>query len=186
MNRTYLLASLLFLLALISYLFLDWQEQQTKPQADTEMELIPDYVAQRLTSKIYNENGKLSHKVSANRMEHYELLDFTHFEFPIYTLYPERGELPWQISANEAVLYSNNKIVLEDRVLLKATDINSPIREIHCKYLEMDLTANIITSDQAIIIQGSDFTMYGSGLEVDLNSSTMKLKQHVQTVYKHE
>jgi lipopolysaccharide export system protein LptC len=186
MNRTYLLASLLFIVALSSYLYLDWREQSSTQVNDTEAELIPDFVAESLTSRIYSQQGKLSHSVKAKRMEHFSLLDFTHFEFPYYTLYPEGNGLPWQVSANEAVLYGNNKVVLENRVHLIATDENSPIKEIHCKYLEMDLNTNMITSDQTIIIHGSDFTMYGSGLSVDLNTSTMKLNQHVQTVYKHE
>jgi lipopolysaccharide export system protein LptC len=76
-------------------------------------------------------------------------------------------------------------VKLEDRVSLKATDTDSLIQEIHGKYLELDLNTNIISSEQTIYIKGKEFTMYGSGLIVDLNTKQMTLKQHVQTTYKN-
>lgn len=65
-----------------------------------------------------------------------------------------------------------------------ATSPDSLIQEINCKYLELDLNTNIISSDQTILIQGKDFTMYGSGLIIDLNTKQMTLTEHVQTIYK--
>ena len=74
--------------------------------------------------------------------------------------------------------------MLKNRVRLTATEPGSLIQEIHCKYLELDLNTNIISSDQTILIQGKDFTMYGSGLIIDLNTKQMTLTEHVQTIYK--
>ena len=58
------------------------------------------------------------------------------------------------------------------------------IQEVHGKNLEMDLKTNIISSEQTILILGKGFTMYGSGLIVDLNTTQMTLTEHVQTIYK--
>jgi lipopolysaccharide export system protein LptC len=75
-------------------------------------------------------------------------------------------------------------VKLKNRVRLIATDEESLIQEVHGKNLEMDLKTNIISSEQTILILGKGFTMYGSGLIVDLNTTQMTLTEHVQTIYK--
>ena len=117
-------------------------------------------------------------------MEHYSKLALTNFELPKYTLYPKDKSPQWYINAKEGVLNHNNRVRLNNRVLVTATDENSMIKEVHGKYFELDLNTNIISSDQTIVIQGNDFTMYGSGLIVDLNTTQMTMTEHVQTVYK--
>ena len=97
---------------------------------------------------------------------------------------PKKVSHPWKLSANEATLYKNNRVILNHRVHLSATDENSLIQEIYCKYLELDLNTNIISSDQTVMVQGKDFTMYGSGLIIDLNTNQMTLTEHVRTIYK--
>jgi lipopolysaccharide export system protein LptC len=184
MKRLYALSLLIFLLSLLMYGIFEWHNSKNLQTNAINTELNPDFIAETLKSDLYNKAGQLSFEVKAQRMEHYADLDFTHFEFPQYTLYPKNQTATWQITANEATLQGNNRIVLESRVLLKATDSNSLIQEIHCKYLELDLNTNIISSDQAIMVQGKDFTMYGSGLIVDLNTTQMTLTEHVQTIYK--
>lgn len=116
-------------------------------------------------------------------MEHYADLAITHFEQPNYTLHPKGNALPWKMSALEATLYDNNRVILKNRVRLLATDPSSIIQEIHGKHLELNLTNNIISSEQAILILGKGFTVYGSGLIVDLNTTKMTLNEHVQTIY---
>ena len=64
-----------------------------------------------------------------------------------------------------------------------SSDKNSFISEIHGKELLLDLNRKIITSEQTIVLKGNDFTMYGSGLNVDINSTEMTLSEHVQTIY---
>lgn len=183
MNRLYSIALAILAISTIAYFGFVWQQQDNTTTQAINEELIPDFIAESLRSELFNKQGQLSVSVNAQRMEHYGDLDFTHFEFPEYTLYPANGE-PWTITANEATLQDDNRIILESRVLLQATDKSSLIQQIHCKYLELDLNTNIISSDQTILIQGKDFTMYGSGLIVDLNTTQMTLTEHVQTIYK--
>jgi len=184
MSRLYWLATIAFVLSLMVYGVIQWQQKQTTQAQVVDSELTPDFIAEALKSDIYNDDGLLSHKIDAQRMEHYAQLSFTHFEYPNYTLYPKNEAAPWKVSALEGTLYNNNRVILKNRVRLTATEENSLIQEIHCKYLELDLNTNIISSDQTIMIQGKDFTMYGSGLIIDLNTKQMTLTEHVQTIYK--
>jgi len=208
MTRTNFLAFLVLLLGAMTYGIIEWRQSQIIPGENIERELTPDFIAEALKSDIYTESGQLSHVIIADRMEHYAKLEVTHFELPNYTLYPKshssntatanktlaeenspnalpaNSASPWKLSAKEATLYKNNRVILNHRVHLSATDKNSLIQEIHCKYLELDLNTNIISSDQTVMVQGKDFTMYGSGLIIDLNTKQMTLTEHVRTIYK--
>jgi lipopolysaccharide export system protein LptC len=210
MTRTNFLTFFVLLLGAMTYGIIEWRQSKIIPGENIERELTPDFIAEGLKSDIYTESGQLSHAIIADRMEHYAKLEVTHFELPKYTLYPrshsnkaalskniinkENASLatskntasPWKLSAKEATLYKNNRVILNHRVHLSATDKNSLIQEIHCKYLELDLNTNIISSDQTVMVQGKDFTMYGSGLIIDLNTKQMTLTEHVRTIYKKD
>ncbi|WP_114327470.1 LPS export ABC transporter periplasmic protein LptC [Candidatus Colwellia aromaticivorans] len=195
MTRLNFLALLILLLGGMAYAIIEWRYAQKTPGESIESELTPDFIAEALNSDIYTQLGQLSHSVVADRMEHYAKLEVTHFELPNYILYPtnnsqsknsstKKQNYPWKLSAKEATLYKNNRVILNHRVHLTSTDENSLIQEIHCKYLELDLNTNIISSDQTVMVQGKDFTMYGSGLIIDLNTKQMTLTEHVRTIYK--
>ena len=184
MKRLYSLVLFVLFLCFITYSLIEWRSAKQEQTDTIDRQLEPDFIAETLSSSIYNKEGQLSHIIDAQRMEHFSSLEFTHFEYPEYTLYPKNSSKPWILTAKEATLYSNNRVILESRVRLVAADNDSLIQEINCKYLELDLNTNIISSDQTILIQGKDFTMYGSGLIVDLNTTQMTLTEHVQTIYK--
>ncbi|PHR83436.1 MAG: LPS export ABC transporter periplasmic protein LptC [Colwellia sp.] len=190
MTRINFLALLILLLGAMAYGIIEWRNSHITPDDSIENELTPDFIAEALKSDTYTQLGQLSYSVVADRMEHYAKLEVTHFESPNYILYPKNNiqtkkkNYPWKLSAKEATLYKNNRVILNHRVHLTATDENSLIQEIHCKYLELDLNTNIISSDQTVMVQGKDFTMYGSGLIIDLNTKQMTLTEHVRTTYK--
>ncbi len=185
MSRLYSLTLLFFSLAIVTYGIIEWQQSNNQQSDIIDDNITPDFIAETLNSEIFNDAGKLSYIIDANRMEHYSKLAVTHFEYPKYTLYPKNSDAPWKISANEGTLYNNNRVKLENRVALIATDKESLIQEIHGRYLELDLKTNIISSEQTMYIKGKDFTMNGSGLIVDLNTKQMTLTEHVQTTYKN-
>lgn len=184
MNRIYSATIIFFLLALATYGLLEWYGAKEATSNILDSTNSPEFIAENLNSDVYNASGALSYNVEAQRMEHYAQLEVTHFEYPQYTLYPKNNKPTWQITANEGTLYNNNRVTLENRVRLIATDKESLIQEVHGKNLEMDLKTNIISSEQTILILGKGFTMYGSGLIVDLNTTQMTLTEHVQTIYK--
>jgi len=185
MNRLYSLTLFIFIISLLVYSVIEWQDSSIKLNNTVTTELTPDFIAESLRSDIYTKSGSLSHVIEADRMEHYAELAVTNFEQPNYTLFPKNSATPWKLTAKEATLYKNNRVILSHRVRLTATDPDSLLQEIHCKYLELDLNTNIISSDQTVLIQGKDFTTYGSGLIIDLNTKQMTLTEHVRTIYKN-
>lgn len=176
-------ALVIFMLGAFLYGVTEWRNANKKPNDAIDTELTPDFIAESLKSAIYDPQGRLTHEVEADRMEHYTELEFTHFEFPNYTLYPKKLGSPWQVKAKEATLYNNNKVVLKNTIRITSTEKDSLVKEIHGKVLELDLTTNIISSDQKVIVYGRNFTMYGSGLIIDLNTTQMTLTEHDKTIF---
>jgi len=183
MIRLYSLAFVILLIAAVAYI-VEWDKVDESGITTINNKLVPDFIAESLKSNTFNVKGDLSHIIDAKRMEHYADIQVTHFEFPHLTLYPEDKKNTWEVSSTEGTLFSDNRVKLKNRVKLSSTDPESLIQEIHGKYIELDLNTNIISSEQAIVVLGKGFTMYGSGLIVDINTKQMTLTEHVQTIYK--
>ncbi|MDO6444789.1 LPS export ABC transporter periplasmic protein LptC [Colwellia sp. 1_MG-2023] len=183
MTRIYIVSLLFFIFSVVSYIVIEWHQNSNQVSNAIDNKVSPDFIAESLNSETYNNTGQLSYIIDANRMEHYSELAVTHFEFPKYTLYPKNTDSPWKISANEGTLYNSNRVKLESKVALIATDSESLIQEIHGKYLELDLNTNIISSEKKIEIKGIDFTMHGTGLIVDLNTKQVTLTKHEKTIF---
>ncbi|PKG85280.1 LPS export ABC transporter periplasmic protein LptC [Colwellia sp. 75C3] len=184
MNRLNSLTLFVLLLSALVYGIIEWRTATIEQDTLIVDEQRPDFIAEQLQSKIYSELGQLSHTIEAQRMEHYSDLEVSYFESPNYTLYPQKNGLPWKLSAQEATLYKDNRVELKNQVHIIATESDSLIKEIHCKTIALDLKTNIISSEQAVVVVGKDFTMYGSGLIIDLNTKQMTLTQHERTIYK--
>jgi len=184
MNRLNSIALFVLLLSALIYGIIEWRTASIEQNTLIVYEQRPDFIAEKLKSKIYNDLGQLSHTIEAGRMEHYADLEVSYFESPNYTLYPQQDTLPWKVSAREATLYKDKHVELKNQVHIQATQVDSLIKEIHCKKITLDLKTNIISSKQSVVVVGKDFTMYGSGLIIDLNTKQMTLTQHERTIYK--
>ena len=184
MSRLHTLSTIVFALALVIYGYLQWQKSNA-PIAVQVIDLdTPDFIAKRLSSSQFDSEGKLTHTIFAESMSHFSKKNQTLFQKPKYTIYPDDDKPSWHISANQGTLVGNEQLTLSDKVLLVSSDQNSFISEIQGKQLILDLKNKIITSEQTILLKGNDFTMYGSGLNVDINTTEMTLNEHVQTIFK--
>lgn len=183
MNRLYSLTLLFFLIAGGVYGIIEWRNSSAPQLQAIDKTLTPDFIAENLHSNVYKHQGSLAYVVDAHRMEHYPELSITNFEFPQYTLHPKNDAPTWKISANEGILYNNNRVKLAKHVRLLATDPDSLLQEVQGKYFELDLKTNIISSEQEIKIIGKGFTIDGKGLIVDLNTNQMTLTKHVKSIY---
>lgn len=146
-----------------------------------DSELFPNYRALNLNSRLYNQTGKLSHAVQATKMEHFEALGFAVFENPVYTLYLDNSQ-PWQVSAKEATLYDNHRIILENQVKIMNLDSNRFVEKIATDYVEIDLNKKTISSDQLVEISGPNFFVTSVGLVGNLNTQQYELREHVNTL----
>lgn len=172
------------LTATAAYLWFSPKDNSDVLQTDNE--LLPDYVALKVTRRLYNEQGRLVDTVSAERLEHFELLGFTQFEKPVYTLYNGAMQASWQASSQYAVWFPQDKVILEQQVRIDSLLPNDMIKHIETNTLEMLFPDNKLQNNQPVLIQGNGFFIKGTGIEADLSNRTFQLSQHEKTVYLNE
>ncbi|MBE0366810.1 LPS export ABC transporter periplasmic protein LptC [Pseudoalteromonas sp. MMG013] len=141
----------------------------------------PDYIATQLQQTIYDETGIRSHTVTADKMELYQELGFSHFEAPIFTLY--NGPKNWKITATEATLYENNILILEGNVVAQNLTDKAMITHINADHIRVEIINKLMQSEQPVEITGPDLLITGKGLHADLNTDVIELINHTRTIY---
>lgn len=181
MNAARIILSVLFISCMV-WLWYPYFTQVNLPQ-QTEADLIakPDYTAIELKQTAYDENGKISHKVTAARMELYQELGFTFFDKPIFTLYNDKQT--WRINANEATLYEGRQLILEGNVVASNLTDNAMIDKINADNIQVDIKLLTMQSEQPVIVTGPNLKITGKGLEADLKTEVIKLINHTRTIY---
>jgi lipopolysaccharide export system protein LptC len=181
MNAARIILSVLFISCMV-WLWYPYFTQVNLPQ-QTEADIIakPDYTAIELKQTAYDENGKISHKVTAARMELYQELGFTFFDKPIFTLYNDKQT--WRINANEATLYEGRQLILEGNVVASNLTDNVMIDKINADNIQVDIKLLTMQSEQPVIVTGPNLKITGKGLEADLKTEVIKLINHTRTIY---
>ena len=181
MNAARIILSVLFISCMV-WLWYPYFTQVDLPQ-QTKADIIakPDYTAIELKQTAYDENGKISHKVTAARMELYQELGFTFFDKPIFTLYNDKQT--WRINANEATLYEGRQLILEGNVVASNLTDNAMIDKINADNIQVDIKLLTMQSEQPVIVTGPNLKITGKGLEADLKTEVIKLINHTRTIY---
>jgi lipopolysaccharide export system protein LptC len=159
------------------------KEEEQAPDVGQQDAYQPTYKAINLRSALYDENGELTHRIFASEMEHYEQLGFVFFRQPQYTLYTSDSEQPWRLTADEGTLYDDNRIQLEQNVVIQSLSDTSFVKTITTDFIQINLDTKLMTSDQAVIIVGEEYQVQSNGFDGNLNTKQYELKQHVKTVY---
>lgn len=185
-KRTLLLISLLALIALL-VLWQPWQQEQETPvQIELEQQT-PDFTAENLVTRIYEPNGRLSHRIRAAHMAHFSQQNLTELTLPVYITnienQPEGTTELWQVKASEGRFYNDDKLELITKVELTNLSNIGYIRNINTDYLAIDLKTQQMYTESPVIISGPQFLIRGIGLTVDIESQQLELVQHVETIF---
>jgi lipopolysaccharide export system protein LptC len=163
-----------------------WIEAENEPkQQQVEREIIPDYVAFELVRSSFNKDGNLTGLIRANQMAQYEQLGQIQFEQPAYSIY--EAELPhWQISADSGVMYLDDKVLLEQNVVVDNLQTNQLFQKLETPQLEYLLDTQRLQTNAGVEITGDGFAIQGQGVTIELLTRNITLKQHNGTIYRNE
>ena len=181
MNSARLILCVLFVACMVWLWFPYFNQPTTTIQNREDIIAKPDYTAVALKQTAFDEQGKISHKVTADKMELYQQLGFTYFEKPIFTLYNQ--EQTWQINANEATLYENDQLILEGDVVAKNLTNNAMIDHINADNIQVDIELQTMSSEQPVELIGPNLKITGRGLHADLKAEVIELINHTRTIY---
>ena len=135
-----------------------------------------------MTLRRFDESGYLSSLVKAKKMEYYSDKVTTFLE-PSYIIYPKDGKPRWKIDADSGIFDQQNRVILNNNVIISAIDPKESLQRLYTSYLEVNLTTMQITSDQEIKIEGMQYNATGTGLRADLNLRQFELIKDIQATY---
>jgi lipopolysaccharide export system protein LptC len=163
-----------------------WIEAENEPkQQRVEREIVPDYVAYQLVRTSFDNNGNLTGLIRAEQMAQYEQLGQIQFEQPAYSIY--EAELPrWQISADSGVMYIDDKVLLEQNVVVDNLQPKALFQKMETPQLEFLLDAQRLQTNAGVEITGDGFAIQGQGVTIELLTKMITLKQHNGTIYRNE
>jgi lipopolysaccharide export system protein LptC len=183
MNR--LVVSIILIFGAVFALYLPtWLEGEKEVVvSDKDAALLPNYEAINLRSKIFDNEGNLTHQVSAQKMEHFDMLGYINFTQPEYTIYLQASGDRWQLNAYEGTFYDDNRAELSNGVIIQNLQSEQYIQSISTNFIEIDLGTKTISSDQPLVISGTNLIINGIGFEANLETQKYELKNHVHTEY---
>lgn len=182
MKKKNIIYILLIILAMGIYYY------QREDAESTELETIdlstePIYQSDRMETTIYDPLGNLSYKIIADNVKHFEDSGETIFQSPNITLYNQENLVTWHILANHATLTRDKLLYLNEKVILKNELPDAQLQRILTDNAKVDLTTQVVTSDDQVTIEGISFTSTGTGLLGNLRNKTADILENVKTYY---
>lgn len=156
-----------------------------EPASPQSLENQPDFTATNMMRVVYDQQGLLVDVIRAEQMAHFEYQGIVRFKKPIYTLYQAKEPM-WQVTSERALLYPEDKLILEQQVELRSLYADSLFTRIETSSVELLINENQLQSSEQVTIFGQGFQIAGLGMITDLNQQLVELKKHTKTVYYNE
>lgn len=174
---------LLFIVVVLGGWFISQQLNNTSELTHLiKKEGMPEYTGGKLTSTIYDLNGKPQYFAQAEEIKRYEETERTEFFKPLLNLFDEKTALKqWKITADQAEVTKEKMLHLQGNVKIQSLDPSSRLQKIETEQLSIDLTTHDIKSSMQVRSTGMGFITTGSGLTGNLKQQTATLLQNVKT-----
>ncbi len=171
------------LLLVIVAALVGWMQYQAKDDANgldnlIKKEGMPDYTGKRMSTSVFDLEGKPEYYAEAEEIKRYEESEKTEFTNPLVNLFDKLTALKqWKLSADHAEINAERILTLSGNVTLQALEPTSKLQRIETDHLSVNLTTQDVFTDSEVKSQGLGFTTTGVGLKGNL-------KQQVATLLK--
>ncbi|MES2664043.1 MAG: LPS export ABC transporter periplasmic protein LptC [Pseudomonadota bacterium] len=187
MNSGFAIKVFLMLATILSLLGLRWMLDQAKPlstmsAAPVATAEIPDFLLLEGNTRIYDDKGKLSSAMQADKFSFFQKKNITLIENPKFDFMAKDSE--WQITATEGIL-QNDSSYLTLKGGVEFSQKNSDALTLETENLEIDSIKNIVTTNTDILIENSFGVSKGKGLLFDLNTRKLKLIGPISSAFKN-
>lgn len=174
--------NLLIVVVLLLIFITTWESGQPPIpgliQDEAEQE-VPDSYIYGASSQHFNEEGILTYKLDASRIEHLPNSDLTHLITPHIGYY--KTTPPWYASSElGTILPDGETINLSKNVVLQREERNT---QLHTSYLTLLANAKIAKTDKAVTLQSADGETHAVGMQVFLDTDRFKLYSNVVGIY---
>lgn len=176
-----------FILLFIAAILGGWYISQQEPENAELGQLIkkdgtPDYTGDRMSTSVFDIQGKPQYYAEADEIKHYENSERTEFFNPFVNLFDKVTALKqWKLSADHAEITKEKILNLVGNVKLQALDPTSRLQKIETDKLTIDLNTQDISTESVVKSTGLGFTTIGTGLKGNLKQQVATLLKDVKS-----
>ena len=134
------------LLLVIVATLLGWMQYQAKDETNgldnlIKKEGMPDYTGNRMSTSVFDLEGKPEYYAEAEEIKRYEESEKTEFTNPLVNLFDKLTTLKqWKLSADHAEINAERILTLSGNVTLQALEPTSKLQRIETDHLSVNLT----------------------------------------------
>ncbi|WP_159565559.1 LPS export ABC transporter periplasmic protein LptC [Budvicia diplopodorum] len=183
MSRMKLILTMILTLiavALIGWNLADMDDKKTATPPD---EKEPTYQSQQMVTIVYNPEGQLNYKLTAEDVKYYTASEDTWFTKPMMIMFDKDTVATWSVRADRAKLTKNRMLYLYSNVEVNSLTTTSQLERIKTDNADVNLITQDISSDDHVTLYGANFTSEGMKMRGNLRSKTAKLIEKVKTYY---
>ena len=175
------------LLLVIVATLLGWMQYQAKDETNgldnlIKKEGMPDYTGNRMSTSVFDLEGKPEYYAEAEEIKRYEESEKTEFTNPLVNLFDKLTALKqWKLSADHAEINAERILTLSGNVTLQALEPTSKLQRIETDHLSVNLTTQDVFTDSEVKSQGLGFTTTGVGLKGNLKQQVATLLKDVKS-----
>ena len=175
------------LLLVIVATLLGWMQYQAKDETNgldnlIKKEGMPDYTGNRMSTSVFDLEGKPEYYAEAEEIKRYEESEKTEFTNPLVNLFDKLTTLKqWKLSADHAEINAERILTLSGHVTLQALEPTSKLQRIETDHLSVNLTTRDVFTDSEVKSQGLGFTTTGVGLKGNLKQQVATLLKDVKS-----
>ncbi len=175
------------LLLVIVATLLGWMQYQAKDETNgldnlIKKEGMPDYTGNRMSTSVFDLEGKPEYYAEAEEIKRYEESEKTEFTNPLVNLFDKLTALKqWKLSADHAEINAERILTLSGHVTLQALEPTSKLQRIETDHLSVNLITQDVFTDSEVKSQGLGFTTSGIGLKGNLKQQVATLLKDVKS-----
>ena len=173
--------AMLIISLLIGYAI--YQKANDEQVMTKQGQLIPDIVIKGTFSKHYNEKGELVYTLRSASVKHFQENGNFIFDHPHLIVYGSDLIAQWSIKAGQAILDTDQNIILNKTVKLTSLLTDSELKKFETSELVMNLATKEYYSDTEVTLAGEHFQIKAKSLQGNLTDNIIKLTQQVEGEY---
>lgn len=174
---------IIFLLAFAALVLIGLNLTEKDEPSVTVNNDTPTYQSELSTTVVYNPQGALSYKLTAQHVEYFSDTGTSWFTKPVMIQYDDNKIATWEIDADRAKLTDDKMLYLYGNVVVTALTPDSQLRKITTDNAQVNLITQDVASDDLVTLYGTTFNSSGLKMRGNLRSQTAQLIEKVKTSY---
>ncbi|MCP3672888.1 MAG: LPS export ABC transporter periplasmic protein LptC [Gammaproteobacteria bacterium] len=172
------------LVLLLNDSFQDKKKPDVKVTETVSAELKPDYYAENLQLRVFNEQGGLQSSIKSNLLSHYVEYQQANIESPEITLYSVDGDI-WIMNSTSGTIQDNTRnLSLLNDVTIKVSDSDEQQKMLlQTEELYFDVLEQSFWTDSPISAVSNSSSFAAIGLHMALKTEQLQLKEKVKIHY---